>query len=128
MFYLLLSALWLVQNSRSSLNQSNAKLTLIVTWSLAFSRATRSFVFVYIEVSNDTDLKSSGTLSCLVIIVQTKGYISEGLEYKIKTEIFDSFTTRNHSENQISVFCFGQSFQVWQKPQLFNPKHLYSQI
>ena len=54
------------ENIQISLNQSNAKLTLIVTWSLAFSRATRSFVFVYIEVSNDTDLKSSGTLSCLV--------------------------------------------------------------
>ena len=64
----------------------------------------------------------------VVIIVQAKGYISEGPEYKLKTEIFHSITPRNHSENQISVFCFGRSFKVWQKPQLFNPKHLYSQI
>ena len=40
----------------------------------------------------------------VVIIVQTKGYISEGPEYKLKTEIFHSFTPRNHSEK--SDFCF----------------------
>ena len=34
------------ENSRHSVNQSDAKLTPITTWSLAFSRALGSLVFI----------------------------------------------------------------------------------
>lgn len=74
-------------------------------------------------------LKVAETLSCLVslfpliiFIVQTRRYVSEGPKCKNKTEICFSFTSSNHSENQMFIFLFWTIISSLEKITTFQSK------